>query len=108
MKKKVDNLRMKLTMKPSVSILKLKSTSRKVDFIVDSLFVNDTLNRSKFPKSQLGRRWKNNDRDIVFFLNSYFDFEKQTWKSSLFKIPGNAWVVSITPEYKYPILGNRS
>ena len=99
---------MKLTIKPSVSILKLKLTSRKVDFIVDSLFVNDTLNRSKLPKShQLGRRWKNNDRDIVFFLNSHFDFEKQTWKSSLFKIPENDWAVFNTPEYQYPNLGNR-
>lgn len=84
----------------------LELTLGEVDYIVDHLFINDTLDTSKIPEFEQGRRRrKTNDRDIDFFLNSDFDFEKQIWKSGFFKIHEKDWAISDTREYRYPILG---
>ena len=81
-------------------------TLGEVDHIVDYLYINGTLDTSKIPGFEQGRRrQKNNDRDINFFLNSDFDFEKQIWKSGFFKIQEKDWAIADTQEYKYPILG---
>lgn len=77
-----------------------------VDYIVDNLFINDTLDRSKIPAFEQGRRRKVNDRDIEFFLNYDFDFKTQIWKSGFFKIQEKDWAQSTTTEYKYPNLGS--
>ena len=70
--------------------------------------MNDTLDWSTIPGSGhgQGRRLKANDRDIEFFLNSDFDFQKQIWWSGFLKIPQKDWAIANTPVYKYPILGN--
>ena len=81
-------------------------TLGEVDSILDHLFINDTLDRSKIPGSDQGRRMNGNDRDIEFFLNSDFDFQKQIWRSGFFKIQEKDWAIAKTPAYKYPILGN--
>lgn len=88
------------------SICVLELTLGEVDFIVDHLFINDTLDRSKLPASEQGRRLKVNDRDIEFFLSYDFDFKKQIWKSGFFKIQENDWAIADSGEYKYPTLGN--
>ena len=81
-------------------------TPGEVDSILDRLYMNDTLDWSKVPGYDQGRRWKANDRDIEFFLNSDFDFQKQIWWSGFLKIPQKDWAIANSPAYKYPILGN--
>ena len=73
--------------------------------ILDQLFSNDTINRSKFPIFK-SRRLKKIEKDITFFLNTNFDFEKNIWKSGFFKIQEHDWEITDKTEYKYPILGN--
>ena len=79
-----------------------------VDPILDQLFVNDTINRSRFPIFQKDRRrLKTVEKDINFLLNAYYDFKKQIWKSGFFKIQETDWEITDTvTEYKYPNLGN--
>ena len=80
-----------------------------VDPILDQLFINDTINRSRFPIFQKdGRRLKKVEKDINFFLNTHFDFKKQIWKSGFFKIQETDWEITDTSEYKYPTLGTGS
>ena len=77
--------------------------------IVDEIYINNTINRSKIPSFEtFYRREKINERDVVFFLNSQYDFKKQVWKSGFFKIQEKDWAVSDTAEYKYPILDDGS
>ena len=78
-----------------------------VDPILDQLFINDTINRSRFPIFQKDRRrLKTIEKDINFFLNAHYDFKKQIWKSGFFKIQETDWEITDTAEYKYPNLGN--
>ena len=78
-----------------------------VDPILDQLFVNDTINRSRFPIFQKDRRRLIIvEKDINFFLNAHYDFKKQIWKSGFFKIQETDWEITDETEYKYPILGN--
>ena len=77
--------------------------------IIDKIYINDTIDRSKIPLFEsFYRREKINERDVVFFLNAHFDFKRQVWKSGFFKIQEKDWAVSGTDEYKYPILDNGS
>ena len=78
----------------------------KVNPILDQLFTNDTINRSKFPIFQKGRRLKKIEKDISFFLDTNFDFVKNIWKSGFFQIQEDDWEITDNGEYKYPILGN--
>ena len=78
----------------------------KVNPILDQLFSNDTINRSKFPIFQKGRRHKKIEKDITFFLDTNFDFVKNIWKSGFFQIQDDDWEITDNAEYKYPILGN--
>lgn len=78
----------------------------KVNPILDQLFTNDTINRSKFPIFQKGRRLKKIEKDIQFFLDTNFDFVKNIWKSGFFQIQEVDWEITDDAEYKYPILGN--
>ena len=78
-----------------------------VDPILDQFFINDTINRSRFPIFQIDRRrLKKVEKDINFFLNAYYDFKKQIWKSGFLKIQETDWEITDTAEYKYPNLGN--
>ena len=78
----------------------------KVNPILDQLFTNDTINRSKFPIFESGRRLKQIEKDIRFYLDTNFDFVKNTWKSGFFQIQEDDWEITDYAEYKYPILGN--
>ena len=81
----------------------------KVDLILDQLFTNNTIDRSKFPKFHEGRRVKKNERDISFFLNANYDFKNRIWKSGFFKIQDEDWEslgIIDGAGYKYPILGD--
>ena len=87
-----------------------KLTLLKVGHILDEIYINDTINRSKI-KIPLFDTWKqirDNERDVIFFLNSQFEFKNQGWTSGFFKIQEKDWAVSETAEYKYPILGDGS
>ena len=72
------------------------------------MYINDTINRSKIriPLFDTWKRTRANERDVLFFLNTQFDFKKQGWTSGFFKIHEKDWAVSDTAEYKYPILGD--
>ena len=82
-----------------------KSKFITVSPIVDRLYKNDSIDRTKFPITQERRRVKTNERDFIFHLNAHFDFENLIWKSGIFKIPKNKWRSTDTDEYRYPILG---
>ena len=78
-----------------------------VNHIVNQIFKNDSIDRTKFLITYDGRRVKRNERDHLFHLNAYFDFENFIWKSGNFKIQEQSWAMPMTDtnEYKYPILG---
>ena len=55
---------------------------------------------------QQERRPKKIERDMQFFLNSEYDFEKKIWKSGFFKIQQQDWEISPNIiDYRFPILG---
>ena len=87
-------------------------TSVTVSPIVGKLFINDTIDRSKFSIFNQRRRMQMHDRDVTFFLNARFDFKNLVWKSGYFKIRDENWAVTDVNEYhstkyKYPMLGKR-
>ena len=82
-------------------------TLAKVNAINEKLFINNTLDKSKYPKFHNKRRLRIDDRDVLIYLNAHFDFKNQIWKSGIFEIQQKYWkILSDTSEYKYPILGN--
>ena len=72
--------------------------------LLEQLFINDTIDESRFPILKKKRRDKKTHREITFFLNSHFNFEKKIWKSGLFKINDEDWAESKTSDIKFPIL----
>ena len=80
-----------------------------VKLILGQLFTNGSINRKRFPEFQKLARHiegnRGNVKEMIFFLNAYFDFEKSNWKSGIFKIRKENWLVMDSDDYKYPILG---
>ena len=80
-----------------------------VKLILGQLFTNGSINRVRFPEFQkLARQIEENRgnvKEMIFFLNAHFDFEKSYWKSGIFKIQKENWLVTDSDDYKYPILG---
>ena len=81
-----------------------------MDPILDQLFINDTIDRLRFPifEELQRRRVVQNDRDITFHFNTYFDFDKEIWMSGFFKIQDTDWAITDDEsggDYKFPVLG---
>ena len=83
----------------------------KVKLILGQLFTNGSINRLRFPEFQKLNRQiqenRGNVKQMIFFLNAHFDFEKSDWKSGIFKIQKENWMVTDSDEHKYPILGKK-